>query len=161
MLDAMFQKPISSTAPKMESMKTDVRREDSVETVVGPSVVVEGDFSSEGNIIVKGTVSGSVHTTKLLRVEEGAKIFANVKAGNAVVAGTIRGNAKIAERLELVSSGRIAGDIDCKVFVIEAGALVNGKITMAGMEADEGRPEKKSNFGRMKVKSSEKEDSVM
>jgi cytoskeletal protein CcmA (bactofilin family) len=35
---------------------------DEVETVVGPSVHVEGDFASEGNIIVKGMVSGNVKT---------------------------------------------------------------------------------------------------
>lgn len=161
MLDAMFQKPLSSSAPKAEPAKAEIRREDSVETVVGPSVVVEGDFSSEGNIIVKGTVSGSVHTTKLLRVEEGAKIFANVKAGNAVVAGTIRGNAKVTERLELVSTGRIAGDVDCKVLVIEAGALVNGKVSMAGMEMEEARADKKTNFGRVKAKLVEKESDLL
>lgn len=133
-------------------------QDDAVETVVGPSVVVEGDFSSEGNIIVKGTVSGSVNTSKLLRVEEGAKIFANVKAANAVVAGLIRGNAKVAERLELVSSGRIAGDVECKVFVVEAGALVNGKVAMGGIEPDEGRLEKKTGFGRMRAKVIEKEE---
>lgn len=133
-------------------------RDDSVETVVGPSVVVEGDFSSEGNIIVKGTVSGSVHTSKLLRVEEGAKIFANVRAGSAIIAGTIRGNAKITDRLELVSTGRVAGDVDCAVLVVEAGALVNGKLSMAGMEADELKSEKKSSFGRIKPKAPEKQE---
>ncbi len=130
--------------------------DDSVETVVGPSVVVEGDFSSEGNIIVKGTVSGSVHTSKLLHVEEGAKIFANVKTGNAVVAGTIRGNAKVADRIELLSSGRILGDLECKVLVVEAGAIIHGKVAM-GADAEEIKPEKKTSFGRVKNKVVEKE----
>lgn len=156
--DHMFQK-----ASPVVSVKEDpaaARTEDSIETVVGPSVVVEGDFHSEGNIIVKGTVSGSVHTSKLLRVEEGAKIFANIKAGNAIVAGTIRGNAKIGDRLELVGSGRIAGDAECKVLVVEAGALVNGKVSMGGMEADEGMPVKKSSISRIKAKIGEKESLV-
>src|SRR3989339_925203 len=74
---------------------------DEVETVVGPSVNVEGDLSSAGNIIVKGTVSGSVHTTKHLNVERGAKIVANVNTGSALVSGEIRGNIKVRESLEL------------------------------------------------------------
>lgn len=160
MLDSMFQKPIVSSPQKDDAVKK-LQGEDSVETVVGPSVVVEGDFSSEGNIVVKGTVSGSVNTSRLLRVEEGAKIFANVKAENAIVAGTIRGNAKIADRLELVGTGRIAGDVDCSTLVIEAGALVNGKVSMGGMEAEEGRPEKKMSFGRMKAKAVEKDDNTL
>lgn len=154
----MFQKP---SAPPKEEEKRFGTPEDAVETVVGPSVVVEGDFSSEGNIVVKGTVSGSVHTSKLLRVEEGAKIFANVKAGNAIVAGTIRGNAKIADRLELVGTARIAGDVECAVLVVEAGALIHGKMSMAGIEGEDGRGEKKTNFGRMKAKLAEREESVV
>ena len=73
--------------------------QDEVETVVGPSVNVEGDFASEGNIVVKGTVSGSVFTSKHLTVERGAKINHLSYIGDAVVgakanvgAGTITCN---------------------------------------------------------------------
>ena len=107
---------------------------DEVETVVGPSVVVEGDFASEGNILVKGTVSGSVKTARLLTVESGAKILANVKAGDAVVAGEVRGNVKVENQLELTATARVVGDIMCQVLVIAAGALVQGKIMMKGLE---------------------------
>lgn len=107
---------------------------DEVETVVGPSVNVEGDFASEGNIIVKGSVAGSVHTSRHLSVEVGAKILANVKAGSAKISGEVKGNMKIRESLELTSTARIMGDIEVKVLVVEAGALVYGKIAMPGLE---------------------------
>src|SRR3990167_907775 len=94
--------------------------QDEVETVVGPSVNVEGDFASEGNIIVKGTVSGSVFTSKHLMVEMGAKIIANVRAGSATIAGDVKGNMKIKESLELVSTSRVVGDIDVKNLKIES-----------------------------------------
>ncbi len=150
----MFQKSVAEA----EVQRTDVdQSQDAVETVVGPSVVVEGDFNSEGNIVVKGTVSGSVHTSRLLTVEEGAKIFAHVKAESAVVAGMVKGNVKVGERLELTGTARVAGDIECKVLVVEAGALIAGKILMAGMEMEEGKPEKKTSFGRIKAKVMEKE----
>ncbi len=110
--------------------------EDTVETVVGPSVNVEGDFSSEGNIIVKGSVSGSVHTSRHLVVESGAKILANVRAGSAQIAGEVRGNMKIKDTLELMSSARVLGDIEVKVLAVEAGALILGKIIMPGLEAE-------------------------
>lgn len=111
-----------------------VSSEDNVETVVGPSVNVEGDFASEGNIIVKGSVAGSVHTSKHLVVESGARIMANVRAGSAQVAGEVRGNMKIKESLELQSTARVMGDIEAKTLVIEAGALLLGKVMMPGLE---------------------------
>lgn len=131
----MFQKPSPDIALSHAEPIRD-RSHDDVETVVGPSVNVEGDFASEGNILVKGTVSGSVKTSKLLTVEDGAKIFANVRAGSAVISGEIRGNVKVDDKLELTSTAKILGDIDCAVFVVEAGCLVHGRVTMPGMEME-------------------------
>ena len=109
---------------------------DEVETVVGPSVNVEGDFSSEGNIIVKGSVSGSVHTSKYLSVEPGAKIMANVRAGSAKISGEVKGNVKVKDLLELTSSAKVIGDIEVKTLVIEAGAILYGKVVMPGVEVE-------------------------
>lgn len=137
----IFQRPVSKVAE--ESNEPEVSEhshqhvQDEVETVVGPSVNVEGDFASEGNIVVKGTVSGSVFTSKHLTVEMGAKIFANVRAGSATIAGEVKGNMKIKESLELVSTSRVVGDIDVKNLKIESGALMYGKITMPGIEVGE------------------------
>ena len=129
-LNTMFQKQPEESYDAAPAQKDP----DTVETVVGPSVHVEGDFSSEGNILVKGSVAGNVKTSRLLTVEEGAKISANVKAGEAVVAGEISGNVRVTDRVDLLSTARVAGDISCKVLSVEAGALVHGKITMKGID---------------------------
>ncbi len=132
---------------------------DEVETVVGPSVVVEGDFASEGNILVKGTVSGNVKTGKLLTVEQGAKILANIKAGNALVSGSVKGNVRVMERLELTESAQIDGDVTCKTLVVAAGALIEGKLVMKGIEIDGLKNDKKKSSLRSKVSlSSEEKD---
>ncbi len=127
----MFQK---STNEEVLESEHKSYSDDTVETVVGPSVHVEGDFSSEGNILVKGSVAGNVQTSKLLTVEEGAKITANVKASEAVISGDIEGNIKVTEKIELTSTAKVLGDISCKTLSVEAGALVYGKITMKGLE---------------------------
>ncbi len=136
----MFKKPVYE-APIVATGNSSAH--DDVETVVGPSVTVEGDFSSEGNIVVKGTVSGSVKTSKLLTVEKGAKILANVKAGNAIISGSVRGNVKVAERLDLYDTAQVAGDVECKILSVAAGALIQGKLMMKGIEAEEVKDEKK------------------
>ena len=136
----MFQKP----SPDIALSKNDEPKvRDDVETVVGPSVNVEGDFASEGNILVKGTVSGSVKTSRLLTVEPGAKILANVRAAEAMIAGSIKGNVRVGDRLELTETAQIYGDITCKVLVVAAGAMIHGKVTMKGAKVEDDRSEKK------------------
>lgn len=144
----MFQKPspqIALSQVEDEIPAFQSGRADEVETVVGPSVQVEGDFSSEGNIIVKGTVSGSVKTSRLLSVETGAKILANVRAGDAIVAGQVKGNIHVADRVELLETAEVYGDIQCQILVISPGAVLQGKVNMRPDEDE--RTEKKSKSG--------------
>lgn len=136
----MFQKPAPKLADAMAQNQEAGGVRDEVETVVGPSVNVEGDFGSEGNIVVKGTVAGSVRTTKHLSVEQGAKIMANVKAGTAKVAGEVRGNMKIKDVLELTATARVLGDLEAKTLIVEAGAIIAGRIAMPGLENVESKP---------------------
>jgi len=141
----MFQKPSPEIALSSDEEydAVDPQAEDTVETVVGPSVHVEGDFASKGNILVKGTVSGNVTTSRLLTVEQGAKIFANTKAQNAYISGEIQGNVKVAEKLELTASARVAGDVQCSTLVVEAGALMYGKVIMKGIKSEITKIERK------------------
>ena len=110
------------------------QEDDSVETVVGPSVHVEGNFNSKGNIIIKGSVAGSVKTIRHLRVEEGAKVVASVEAESAEVAGAIKGNVKVKGTLELTSSARIKGDVQAATIIIASGAALHGKCSMPAMD---------------------------
>jgi len=104
------------------------------ETVIGESVRVDGDFVSEGNVLVQGVVNGSLKTTGNLRIEETAKIKASVEAHNAVVHGKIKGNVIVDENLEIGPSAQIEGDIITKVLSIEPGALLHGHCSVSTKE---------------------------
>lgn len=119
--------------------KSQDRLPGNVETVIGPTVKVEGNFVGEGDVVVEGSVTGSLKTAKNLRVGSAAKIKADVDADNIFIAGEIRGNVRARGRLELAASGRIYGNVDATVLVIEAGAVLHGKCQMAaGREAEAG-----------------------
>lgn len=112
----------------------------STETIIGPSVKVEGNFVGSGNVVVEGTVNGSLKTQKDLRVGSGAKIKAEVEAANATVAGEIHGNIKISGRLELVASGKIIGNAEAAVLVVAEGGILNGKVMMLKADAPASPP---------------------
>ena len=103
-----------------------------IETIIGPSVKVEGDFSGDGDVIVEGIVSGNLKTKNHLKVMQGAKIQAEIEAKSAFIAGDIIGNINVADDLELTASAKIKGDISANIISVERGAVLNGKITMGG-----------------------------
>jgi len=100
---------------------------DEIETVIGPSVQVEGNFIANGNVVIEGTVSGSVRTEKNLKVGSEAKIFASVSADNAFIAGEIQGNVTCHGSLELASSAKIFGDIKTNMLMVATGAVLIGR----------------------------------
>ena len=102
------------------------------ETVVGPSVKIQGDLNSEGNIRIEGQVSGKVKTSQSVFVNPTAKIAADVLAGNAVIGGEVQGNLKITGHLILQSTARITGDLACSILRVEDGAIFTGKCSMNG-----------------------------
>lgn len=101
-----------------------------IETIIGPSVKVEGDFEGEGDIVVEGIVVGNLKTKNFLKVGKDAKISANIEAQGAFIAGEINGNLKIKSSLELTASAKVTGDIETAVLAIEKGAFFMGKINM-------------------------------
>lgn len=106
------------------------------ETVVGPSVKIQGDLNSEGNIRIEGSVVGKVQTTQSVHVGEAAVIQADMQAGNAIVAGQVQGNIKVSGNLILQSTAKIHGDIACAILRVEDGALFTGKCSMKGTAVD-------------------------
>jgi cytoskeletal protein CcmA (bactofilin family) len=117
------------------------------DTIIGPSVQVEGDLLSQGNIHIEGAVNGSIETTANLTIGEGAHITANVKAANAYIAGQLKGNLVVQEKLELATTSRIEGDVMAKILVITEGAQLDGRCQMGSMSAPvvtSGRGNKKS-----------------
>ncbi len=111
------------------------------QTIIAQGVKVEGDFHSDGDVIIDGEVSGSLLTKKALRVGESARIQADVVAASAVVAGEVKGNISAEERLELLATSVVHGDIDTSLISVAPGAQINGRISMSEAKAAPQKPE--------------------
>jgi len=97
------------------------------ETIIGQSIKVKGNFHGKGDIVVEGSLEGSIKTENNLFVGKSANITANIVAKNAKISGSIFGNIDVQDSLEIYGSAIIEGDIKCKKIYIEQGAVFNGK----------------------------------
>jgi cytoskeletal protein CcmA (bactofilin family) len=94
--------------------------------VVSAGTHIEGDFKSEENIRLDGSVKGTVLCGKRLVVGENGAIEGEIKAGTAVISGRITGNLIVEGVLQLTSTAKIRGDIQAKQMSVEEGATYNG-----------------------------------
>lgn len=98
------------------------------ETIIGASVKVKGNFHGQGNIVIEGSLEGSLKTNANIFIGEKAKVVANVEAQDLMVNGEIKGNVKAKNYLSLGSTAKIQGDISYGEISMEKGAAINGQL---------------------------------
>ncbi|MGM0437683.1 MAG: bactofilin family protein [Bacillota bacterium] len=97
-----------------------------VETILGAGTKIDGNINTKGSLRVEGTVVGEIKVEGDLFVGEEAKIKTKVEARNVIVAGKIEGNITAQNKLEILPTGKVAGDIEMKTIKIEEGAKFEG-----------------------------------
>ena len=122
--------------------KNGVSRE-GVETIIGPSVKIEGNFICQGGIVIEGEVKGIVSTQGFLEVGDKAAVIADVDAKEAKVGGEIKGNIKVEGYLEITASAKISGDIEAGSLSIARGAAIKGKCLASHGDKTNGNKDKK------------------
>jgi len=99
------------------------------ETIIGPSIKVKGNFQGQGDIIIEGSLEGSLKTETNLFIGNQAKVVANVESKDAIVNGEVRGNIKAKGYLAIGGTARIFGDIQYNSISVEKGASINGQLS--------------------------------
>ena len=107
-----------------------------IETTVGRTASLHGVLKAEGSIRIDGVFEGEIETVANVIIGREAKVLANIKARNVLVAGRVKGNVIAHERLEIVSTGGVLGDIDVANLFIEEGGFFQGQSLMKAEEPE-------------------------
>lgn len=101
-------------------------------TIIARGVRVEGEFRSQGDVVIEGDVQGTISAEGVLTVGPEAKIKADISAEEARISGTIDGNLLIKKQAIFYSSAKINGDITAERITVEGGAQLDGRIKIGG-----------------------------
>lgn len=101
-----------------------------VETIVGKDTQFTGSIHAKGSVRIDGKLEGEIVSSATAVVGQTGNVSAQITAVNATIAGTINGNMDIAERLELLPTAKVYGDIKVGVLIIGEGAVFKGACEM-------------------------------
>lgn len=101
-------------------------------TVIGSSIVIDGEISGEEHLVVHGTVKGRINVRDTLVVENGGLVEATVESSTITVNGTVNGDISASERAELRPNSTVIGDIRAPRILIADGASFKGNVDMGG-----------------------------
>ena len=99
-------------------------------TFFGPNVTVDGKITGNEAVLIEGTVRGEINLASELRIGTQARIEAKVHAKNVTVEGKVNGDITADDRVELVASATVDGNIKAPKIIVAEGARFRGSVDM-------------------------------
>ncbi len=136
--EIMLGKPKNDT-PKAEEFKTEAppitptKRpvSASAKTLIGENIYINGDIRGEGDLIIEGSVKGSVMLEKYhLTVGLKGQVDAEINAGNVTVSGRLTGNITALDKVAITKDADFNGVIKAKRISVEDGAYLKATIEL-------------------------------
>jgi cytoskeletal protein CcmA (bactofilin family) len=120
----MFQKKDSSPLPEV------LRTTGKIETVLGPGICIQGALTGKGGVRIEGVFEGKIDIEGPLVIGEAGKIVSEeIKALSVVAGGTLQANV-FADKVQVLRTGRIYGDVTTSNLSTEEGGFLKGTIHM-------------------------------
>jgi cytoskeletal protein CcmA (bactofilin family) len=79
---------------------------------------------------VAGTVRGRLSSEGAITIDAGAVVEADVSAGSLAIGGRVTGNVTATDRVDILSDGRLVGDVKAARITIQDGASFKGNVDM-------------------------------
>lgn len=127
-----------------------------VDSVLGPGLSWSGRLSGKGGVRIDGAFDGAIEVDGLVVIGDQGRVKCDeLRAVTVVVSGAVRGDIT-AQRVEIMPTGRVWGDVVTTAFSTEEGAFMRGQIRMEdeldlGFESidrgEEGGAEEEDNAG--------------
>jgi cytoskeletal protein CcmA (bactofilin family) len=149
--------PVPEALRKDSDMRTDLpsafdtpRRaasNDGKESMIAAGLTVEGKIEGAGHIRIAGRFQGDVHVQGNLTIEAGAKVTGGVRAATVVIGGELEGNVDGAQRVELLDTGILNGNLKAGSLTVAAGSRMRGQVEFGWEEKVARHPELRMETG--------------
>lgn len=124
---------MSPTQPTVSSVGDSPVVDDAfINSMIGEGTRLSGDLDLNGLLRIDGDFSGTIRTRGKVLVGRNGRAECTVYAGTVVVGGIVRGNLFATERIVVLSTGMVIGNINTPRLVVEEGVVLNGTCTVEG-----------------------------
>lgn len=99
-------------------------------TVIGAGITIEGELTTDEDVVVQGTLRGKLSAKDAVTVEHGGVVEADVTGGPVAVAGAVTGDITSSDRVDLQNGARVIGNVKATRITIADGAQFKGAVDM-------------------------------
>jgi len=114
----------------MKIIKPNYKIDETIQTMVGVDSFLEGTINTESSLRFEGNFNGEINSQGVVFIGYKSVVKANIHALRLVVAGELLGNVQVVDSIDIISTGKVIGDIVGKKLIIDEGAVFQGKVNM-------------------------------
>jgi cytoskeletal protein CcmA (bactofilin family) len=102
----------------------------SINTILGPGSLINGDIESGGFTRIDGSIRGNLSAKGRVVVGEKARMLGNISGTAVTVGGVVYGNILASERISILDTGLVLGHIITRRIQADEGCLIHGRVTV-------------------------------
>ena len=99
-------------------------------TIIGAGITIEGEVTSDEDVVVSGVLRGKLTAKDAVTVEAGGVVEADIASGPVSVAGAVTGNINSSDRVDLQNGAKVVGNVKATRITIADGAQFKGNVDM-------------------------------
>jgi cytoskeletal protein CcmA (bactofilin family) len=113
-----------------------MKNRDQINAFLGKDTEFEGKLSFKGAVRIDGRFTGEIFTDGTLIAGESAIMKSEIHVSHIIISGEIRGNIIADKRIEIHAPGKVYGNIQAPVVVIDEGVIFEGNCRMQKIETE-------------------------
>jgi cytoskeletal protein CcmA (bactofilin family) len=126
---------VSGWISEEDSMWEKKRQSEDMKAFLGKGAEFIGKMIFNGNVRIDGDFQGEIYGQGSVDVGQGGLVKANIVVNSIYIGGEVQGSIEVKEKINIHSTGKLLGDVRTPVFIMEEGALFDGRSHM--LEAKE------------------------
>ena len=103
-------------------------------TLLAKGVVLTGEIHVEGTVRIDGRLDGEIQTKGQVIIGEDGLVQGTITAGTVISSGRIKAKVTASERVQLLKTATLIGEVHTPVLIMEEGARIQG-VTDMGVTA--------------------------
>src|SRR5580700_2454522 len=120
--------PVEPTPADSTRQRAPAVRAPGAESVIAAELTIEGKIVCGGDVRIAGRFKGDVQVDGNFRIDPGARLEGQVRAGLVVVGGELQGNVEAAKQVDVLATGVVVGDVKAASITVAAGARMRGHV---------------------------------
>jgi cytoskeletal protein CcmA (bactofilin family) len=118
-------RPVEVRAPETRAVEAAPRA-----SVLGPTLRFRGELSAQEDLIVQGSIEGSITHTQSLTIGTDGSMKGDIRARVIVIDGKVEGDLFATESVNIRATARVKGNVFAPRVAIQDGAFFQGQVDM-------------------------------